>query len=271
MFMDHNQLDQFLRKSSNGVAEPTLIKTHGVAPLALQWLTEGKLRAICTYRDPRDCVASDLTFLGWDFKTIVRRVLQSFEFLDHYQGLSSIYFIRYEDMMRDTLGQIRGIADHLGIRTTDATLRRIDGETNIQSSLKICQTLKHRSADQVLHVAEHRVDPDTQLHDNHIHNSRTGRWRDELSVNQAAELNSVFRPWLLKFGYVQPEVYTGSLYTGSVYIGPAYTGPIDTLAHHDNVARQERLDGKDNAARSTPAGHHSWNAPVGHVDGVGAA
>jgi hypothetical protein len=200
-FLDHNALDEYLRNGVSSAPGPVLIKAHFIGPLALQWLRLSKMKAVCTYRDPRDCVASDRTFLGWDMDRIVNRVLGNYQAVDEYRGCSSILMVRFEEMMRDPMVQIRRIAGHFDIDLPEQTLRQIDAETNIQSSLKICQQLKYRAPNEVTHVADHRVDPLTQLHNNHIHSAKIGRWRDELTADEGRELTRIFHPWLVKFGY----------------------------------------------------------------------
>ncbi len=180
---------------------PTVVKAHFVGPTALRWLRTSHAKAICTYRDPRDCVASDRMFLKWDMARIIDRVRGNFQAMDEYGGCSNVLMVRYEDMMKNRLAEIRRIAGHLEVEVSDATLRRIDGETNLQSSLKVCQSLKHYQQGQFNNVESHRVDPVTQLHDNHIYNSKVGRWQNELSEDVGNVLTSVFKPWLLKFGY----------------------------------------------------------------------
>ena len=125
-------------------------------------------KAVCTFRDPRDCVASDLVFMGGGLEQTILRVNGSLEFLKHYQNTPHILLVRYEDMMTDRFSQIRRIAEHLNVTLDEQAIARIDAKTNLESSQKLCKELNHRPSNQVLTIQSHRVDPDTHLHENHI-------------------------------------------------------------------------------------------------------
>jgi hypothetical protein len=240
-FMDHFGLDEFFRVGTSKIAGPSVIKAHFLGPVAMQWVRLGKVKTVCTYRDPRDCVASDRTFMGLDMEKVLNRVRSNYQAIDQYAGCSSVLMVRYEDMMRDTLGQIRRIATHLGIELPEDTLRKIDGATNVQSSLKVCQQLRHRSPDQVSFVADHIVDPATQLHNNHIHSAKTGRWKTEFTPEQGRELTRMFLPWLTKYGYeveIPRPAYVRELH---VDLGDARANTLGSLQGSTNRATSVSL------------------------------
>src|SRR5438046_775033 len=56
------QLEQFLQQQPLPPPGPTVLKAHSIGPLALEALRAGRAKGICTFRDPRDCVASMITF-----------------------------------------------------------------------------------------------------------------------------------------------------------------------------------------------------------------
>ncbi len=200
-YLDGPYVEQFVGWKWAQAPGPTVIKAHMIGPMAMHALRTGEAKAVCTFRDPRDCVASDLIFMGGGLEHTIQRVNGSLEFLKHYQNTPHILLVRYEDMMADRLGQIRRIARHLNINLDDSAAAKIDEKTNLESSKRLCSELKHRSSDQVLNIQSHRVDPETHLHEHHIGNARIGRWRDELSADQARWLTEYFAHWLLQLGY----------------------------------------------------------------------
>jgi hypothetical protein len=199
-YLTEPQLDFFLNTQARSIPGPTVLKTHGVGPVAQEWIRTGRAAVVCTYRDPRDCVASMLTFFGLDFATAARRIHADLEFLALYETSRGL-LIRYEEMMSHPLTQIERIATHLRIVVDRAELRRIDQVTNLQNSAKICRDLAGRDESQILRSGGHRVDPATSLHDNHIMNSKPGRWRSEFTDEQARTLTELFHPWLIRLGY----------------------------------------------------------------------
>jgi hypothetical protein len=200
-YMTHVELEKLLNTKNLNLPGPTVIKAHAIERTALDWLAAGRARAICTFRDPRDCVVSMMTFFGRDLDATRRQIAGSFELLRLYQNAGNTLFVRYEQMMADPAGQIERIAGHLNIDVDRTTARQIDRATNLETSRKICEDLKNRPEEKVLRSGDHLVDPITSLHDNHIFSAKFGRWKEELTEAQAKSLTEYFRPWLVSLGY----------------------------------------------------------------------
>ena len=178
-----------------------VLKAHALGPVAVSAVRAGRAVAVCTFRDPRDCVASDLTFLKKSFDDCVRRVSHNLTYLSHYRSSRHTLFVRYEDMMANPLRQVMRVAAHLGVDAGESDLRRIDAMTGPPAARSIAAGLRFRPPEQVLYSDARRVDPATHLHENHIHSGRVGRWRDELPADQQDLLTDVFHPWLVELGY----------------------------------------------------------------------
>ncbi len=104
-------------------------------------------------------------------------------------------------MMAEPAQQVLRIADYLGVPLTPAQTGLIVRDNSLAANLQICRSLRNRPASLFHTVGDHRIDPSTQLHHNHIHSGKSGRWRDELSPDQGAALTETFKPWLIKLGY----------------------------------------------------------------------
>jgi hypothetical protein len=201
-FLEYNELEKFLLHEPPGV---TVIKTHKVGLEAFDRIHSGKAKAVCTFRDPRDCAVSLRTFVGEKLEEVTKGILIGLELIKLYEMSPHTLFVRYEEMIVNPLEQIRRIAAHLNIELTEEQFRQIDHQTNLQASRRICQELKHRPEAKIFRADTHRVDPATNLHDNHIFSGDPGRWRLELTSEQARSLTRLFRPWLLSLGYETPE------------------------------------------------------------------
>jgi hypothetical protein len=201
-YLDEQQLDQFLRAEVYLWKGPAVVKGHVTGPLALEWIRTGRAKGVCTFRDPRDCVASDVSFFGGGFNTSLQRVNASLASLASYLDFGRTLFIRYEEMMDDRPGQIRRIAAHLNIAIDQKDLERVDEQTNIHSARKIAQQLASRADDQIDTVLNtHRRDLKTLLHDNHIGTGKVGKWKQDLTDEQGQQLTQLFRRSLLLLGY----------------------------------------------------------------------
>jgi hypothetical protein len=181
---------------------PTVVKAHSLGPRGMQLLRIGKARAICTYRDPRDCVASMMTFANRTFDDAVQSIAQALLMLESVTRTSYALMVRYEDMLADPRGQIARINQFLGLSLEPAILARIDELCSLAASRRVCEELRKRPANAVLRSMEsHRVDPQTWLHDNHIQSGKPGRWKDEMEPYQVEILSQAFDPWLARLGY----------------------------------------------------------------------
>jgi hypothetical protein len=201
--MNRGPLDQLVLQKLPEITFPLVVKSHDLGPAAIAALRAGHARAICTYRDPRDSVASDMKFMNHSFETAVKRITASLESLHVLQSIPHVLLVGYEHMMADQIGQIRRIARHLCVNVDESTVHQIDAATNLNSSQRVCESLKHRHAADVYQspLSNHRIDPVTHLHDNHINGGTVGRWKTELSLDQAADLTDRLAPWLEKLGY----------------------------------------------------------------------
>jgi len=201
-YLDEQQLDQFLRAEAYLCKGPAIIKGHVTGPLALEWIRTGRAKAVCTFRDPRDCVASDLAFFAGGFNISVNRVNTSLASLASYLDFGRTLFVRYEDMMEDRPNQIRRIAAHLNVAIDQKVLERIDDQTNIHSARKIARQLASRADDQIdVVLNSHRRDIKTLLHDNHIGTGKVGKWKHDLTDEQGQYLTRLFRRSLITLGY----------------------------------------------------------------------
>lgn len=229
-YLEYTQLDTFISRQWAAAPGPTVIKAHQIGPVALAAIRAGEAKAVCTFRDPRDCVASDIVFLGQGLDASVRRTAFTLEFLQYFQMTDHILLLRYENMMSNRLREIRRIAEHLGISVDDAVVNRVDAETNIEATKKRCKDLRMRPANQVLHIAAHRVDPATHLHENHISNAMIGRWKTELSPEQGCWLTEYFSSWLINLGYETQESLREILSKKSVFQMPGQAVPAGAVA-----------------------------------------
>jgi hypothetical protein len=196
-------LDHFLQVEAPMGDGAAVIKAHEMGAGAIEYIALGKVRAVCTFRDPRDCVASDLIFWGKGFDESVSRVMWSMQCVGslHRQAPKAL-FVRYEAMMGDPIGQIRRIGQYLGVGLDHKAAEWIHSQTNLETSRNISRQLGSKLPEQVdVGLDNHRRDKLTLLHDNHIGNAQVGRWKKELTVEQGEYLTKVFRENLTELEY----------------------------------------------------------------------
>lgn len=204
-YLDLQQMETYLANHWQAAKGPVVLKSHEPGPIALSLVRSGRIRAVCTFRDPRDVVSSDLKFMNLPMDKVLHRVKSSFDALRLYQTTDQILLIRYEDMIKDPRRQIRRIALHLGIEVGAEVVNTIHEQTNIETAKKICADVRRRPDKEIYLIAEARVDPATRLHENHVFDGKVGRWRSEFSLDQARWLTEYFSYWLIQLGYETPQ------------------------------------------------------------------
>jgi hypothetical protein len=189
------------------VKGPVVVKAHELGPCALATLRTGHAKAVCTCRDPRDCVVSDMCFMNHSFDAAVHRIGASLESLRIFQSIPNVLLVNYEQMRADPIRQIYLIANHLEIHIDESAAHSINTSTSLENSQHICDSLKHRPLSSVYQSksTQHRIDPTTHLHENHINSGTVGRWKRELALDKALCLNDLLAPWLVKLGYETAE------------------------------------------------------------------
>ena len=210
-FLKADDLERWFAEGTNRPRGPAVVKAHDVGPKALAALRAGAVRSVCTIRDPRDCVVSDVAFnRGW-LDASVRRVSANLSDLPYYLSAGNTLFVRYEEMVANPLRQVARIAAHMGVDADPIDLGRIDAMTGLHSARATAAGLRYRPAVDLEWCDGRRVDPITQLHGDHIRTGRVGGWRDELTAAEQGQVSQAFHPWLVELGY-EPARKGASVY-----------------------------------------------------------
>jgi hypothetical protein len=202
-FVDGAHLDEYLAGKAYLATGAGVFKLHAAGPVTREWIRTGKAKAVCTYRDPRDCVASDMVFMGQGFDKSVSRVVSSLQALDSYSDFGRTLYVRYEEMMRDRVEHIRLIAAYLNVPVDRGAVEAIDRQTNLENSREVCARIPSMGNDvaPMLEAVAHRRHIETLLHENHIGSARPGRWKTDLTEMQGRKLTHLFSNFLIAMGY----------------------------------------------------------------------
>jgi hypothetical protein len=201
-YLSPETLDHFLETGAASHEGPAVIKAHELGPIAQESIHTGRAKAICTIRDPRDCVASDIPFWGKGFDPSVGRVVLSLKYIASSSDFGRTLFIRYEQMLEDPHSEIRKIAAFLRIPVIATEVESIDAQTNLDACTQICQALSSRPPHEAEEIANnHRRDPTTLLHDNHLGTAKVARWKQDLTPEQGQFLTQLFNRSLKALGY----------------------------------------------------------------------
>lgn len=178
-----------------------VIKTHrGPSPSVVRLMRLGRLKPLYQYRDPRDVILSafergernrakgarrSLLRLG-QYRSFAK--LQTMEqaidwaryrllpVWEAWQKFDGVLMVRYEDLLADSIGELRRLADFIEFDATDEQLEAIDAH--------------YRRAD-------------TRANDPNLHFNKgiAGRFRDALTPAQLARCKDTIGPCIEKMGY----------------------------------------------------------------------
>jgi hypothetical protein len=204
-FMDSASMDNFVINEWPLTPELVVFKSHEIGLAALGAVQGGNAKAVVTFRDPRDCVASYMIFKRWSFENTMHQISGTVKLLEQHANCPHSLFLRYEDMMTDRRQELWKIASHLRLHVDEGFITGVDGATNMDASRKICESMKDRPADNFVISDDHKVDPKTHLHENHFNGGTIGRWKNELSPEQTRISTEFFASWLLRLNYETPE------------------------------------------------------------------
>lgn len=174
-----------------------LAKIHYRGSLKSSDFPDEGVRYLYTFRDPRDVVAS--LFRKGRFKPdnpkrgpqnsrlITRRELKGDEF---WRSRNHLWVGRYEDFQGSIPSLVREIAAFLEIDITDERIAQIARDVDIEQQQE--RVWESRTAG---------VDPDLRVTANHITDGRHGAWRDTLTPEEAAAVETESAAWLVQHGY----------------------------------------------------------------------
>ncbi len=90
-----------------------LIKTHRPDPAGRGLIERGACRTVCTYREPLECIASNIEAFGHPFDHTLDRAVEALEFLRFQLAAPDVLFVAYEDITDRPGEAVRAITDYL--------------------------------------------------------------------------------------------------------------------------------------------------------------
>jgi hypothetical protein len=203
-----------------------VIKTHDLPEEAAALLFAQSPRIVVTIRDPRDAVASLMTYQHYPFELALATVARSARFVTSVAERGQALLLRYEAGFPDDPATVAHIADAMGLVrdavACDAIFRsfRRDAVERFIGGLESLPQAHHdaRSGDV--------FDPETQWHKHHAgRTGEVGRWRGTLVFGQPAAVETALADWMERYGYEKAPAFGATFGTGySVSLGSVTFG-----------------------------------------------
>jgi len=179
-------------------------KSHSLSCYGLYFLASQRIKNICTFRDPRDSLASLMLFSQEKFllKQYLANLIKFLCHIDLYKRYPNSLLIRYEDMLKQPKHSIKKIIDFLDNTFISTTIiDDIHQQTCYTAVKEITTRLTKPSAKNCFTHNQHIVDKSTQFAHNHLSGGTIGRWQKDFTPEEKEIINEQLQPWLIKLGY----------------------------------------------------------------------
>lgn len=174
-----------------------LLKTHTLDDVSRRMLQLGACRAIYTYRDPFDAIASYMRMFNQPFEAALPAIRHSFDLYKlHEQSGSCI--VSYASVVHSPLEAVRRVKGYLGLNASEGLLVRIADETGLAAMKNIADKLETAPPESFDGVDSLLYDRSTLLHKNHIRDGSSGYGRGMLSTGQQGIIEETFPEWILR-------------------------------------------------------------------------
>ena len=181
--------------------EVVAIKCHRYLAAFDEVFVRGHGKAVFVYRDIRDALVSRLNHLDIDFDYKIARsfIVSSLKFYDAWTATPNVHVTSYEAMTADVMSEAVSIGGHLGIAIPNELAAALADKYGIDQQRQRIQEFDY--AREGVRTNTSVYDPETQLHQNHIHSGASEQWRSSLTEEQVRFVESLAGEWLTERGY----------------------------------------------------------------------
>ncbi|KXK17937.1 MAG: Sulfotransferase domain protein [Chloroflexi bacterium OLB15] len=179
-----------------------VVKCHYWWPEVEALQQEAPVKFIYSYRDLRDVAASwvEMQQLKFDADYIRELLQDAVNHFDIWTSQPDVLVSRYEtDLQANSGKEVIRIANHLNLKITEGLASDIAERCNRQAQRAKIASFDYEKEGQPM--MNTRFDPATQLHNRHILNGESGRWKTVLSPVQVDQIEGWFGDWLVEHGY----------------------------------------------------------------------
>lgn len=199
-WVHHNRFPE-LRKKYADYNGWKVFKNHVCTDEMVAEFNRQNAIGVYVYRDIRDVIVSAMRKSSVSFTSIWRNSHLLKTCLDNFHrwtSLPTVLVSIYEEMIADLPGEVKRIANHLGIALDYSECERVASEYTIERQKK---RIKESMNTALRQEGDALFDPHSLLHINHIDSGSIGKWRHELTPRQVALIESEAGEWLVANGY----------------------------------------------------------------------
>ena len=200
-----NNIDNIKEMSKS--EEIYLLKSHWVTDEILNLSRDLNIRYLISYRDVRDVAVSMMIKFDYSFKKAKKRIAKAIDNIQRIRVLGENYYLEQPyPILKDKLDvAIKDVNDFLNLGVKESIRIDIENELSIDNLYNLCKKRKmpfstlFRKVIFLLRLRFPFANEKYMLHANHIskHKGRQGVWQENLSKQQAEELQETFSDWTI--------------------------------------------------------------------------
>ncbi len=178
-----------------------IVKSHHPDEAATARLTHRADKVWISIRDPRDCVASAMTYMFPDFHSALDAVTRSAEHCERQILNPKCALLKYEGGFIDDPTTLNQFAATYSRSLLPQDRDRLFQKMRRPAIESMIQEFKpNETVDDGF--PGHRVHLKTQWHTHHLHRTgEIGRWRHTLTAAESSEIHRRLGPWMERFDY----------------------------------------------------------------------
>ncbi len=178
--------------------QPLVIKSHHGSPELDFWLAANNAQYFVSIRDPRDASISMAQRFKAPLGAAVRWLENDCRRMMNFATAPTL--LRYEDRFFERKSTVEQLANALGIEVEPGLTEAIFARYSTDSVRALARSLTSLPAERLNTTGRFAFDRVTQIHEPHIGDTRSGKWRD-LPADVQSELTRRFAAFLKRFGY----------------------------------------------------------------------
>jgi hypothetical protein len=184
-------------------ADHFVIKCHSVDDAGRKSIESHRAKLVCTYRDPKEAIASGIEVFGHSFDVMLDSVWRGYEFMDYQRRYGDVVFVKYDDMISDTRACIRKIARHLCIEIDDIITEEIDHKCSRAAMEAIAKAVERFELNDIYMDETYAFHLGTLIHRKHLRPVGSG-YEGVLSDDQVMLIEEKFlasdQSWQSRWG-----------------------------------------------------------------------
>jgi hypothetical protein len=185
-----------------------VIKVHRCTDSIAAEFLQGNALGIYTFRDIRDVFVSSMKQRDKSFDYVWQEgfIDQCLENYKRWTQLPNVLISRYEAIICDLPNEVHRIATHLGLSLELSQCQTIAADYSIEIQQERIQKFTDSLLQMTLAPDDHREivdyhDEETLLHMNHINSGTAGRWKEDLSDQEATLICHHVENWCAENAY----------------------------------------------------------------------